>query len=72
MFFSPQFSLLYIISFVVVTAGFVMFNVVPTSSASPENAAEEAADGTAESSLDLLQAEDTRGREAGVSVDVYD
>lgn len=31
----PQFSTLYIISFVVITFGFVMFNAVPTYSALP-------------------------------------
>ncbi|XP_013859447.1 solute carrier family 35 member F2 [Austrofundulus limnaeus] len=69
--FHYKFSLLYIISFVVITVGFIMFNVVPTSLALPENEAEEAADGAAESSLDLLQAEDAPGNEAGISVDVY-
>ncbi|XP_042286045.1 solute carrier family 35 member F2 isoform X1 [Thunnus maccoyii] len=62
--FHYTFSALYIISFVVITAGFVLFNAVPTYSALPESGsseddpAEVFADHTAESSSDhLLPAE---------------
>ncbi|XP_029956069.1 solute carrier family 35 member F2 [Salarias fasciatus] len=50
------FSALYIVSFVVISVGFVMFNAVPTYSALPEEPAEEAADHTAQSSSDYQQA----------------
>lgn len=54
----PQFSTLYILSFVVMTVGFVMFNAVPTSSASApsgdRDAAAGSADGPTESSSDVL------------------
>lgn len=43
----PQFSALYIISFVVITVGFVMFNAVPTYSALPEDPVEEDAENAA-------------------------
>ncbi|XP_070773712.1 solute carrier family 35 member F2-like [Enoplosus armatus] len=58
--FHYKFSTLYIISFVVITVGFVMFNAVPTYSALPESGsseddpAEVFADPAAESSSDLL------------------
>lgn len=61
----PQFSTLYIISFVVITLGFIMFNAVPTYSALPESGsseddpAEVFADRTAESSSDHLLPADT-------------
>ncbi|XP_037543732.1 solute carrier family 35 member F2-like [Nematolebias whitei] len=70
--FHYKFSLLYIMSFVVITAGFIMFNTIPTYSASPDNSAEEDATRTAESSLDLLQAADAQRAEAAVAVDVCD
>lgn len=60
----PKFSTLYIISFVVITLGFVMFNAVPTYSALPESGssdgdpAEASADPTAESSSDHLLSAD--------------
>lgn len=38
--FRPQFSALYIISFVVITTGFILFNAFPTNSSPPENPAE--------------------------------
>ncbi|XP_054482179.1 solute carrier family 35 member F2-like [Anoplopoma fimbria] len=58
--FHYTFSMLYIISFVVITVGFIMFNAVPTYSALPESGssendpAEVFADVTAESSSDNL------------------
>lgn len=57
----PQFSTLYIVSFVVITLGFIMFNAVPTytalpgSNSSEEDPAEEPADGVVESSSDQLR-----------------
>ncbi|XP_017292199.1 solute carrier family 35 member F2 [Kryptolebias marmoratus] len=69
--FQYKFSVLYIVSFVVITVGFIMFNTVPTYSALPDNAAE-AANHAAESSLDLLQAADAQRIEAAVAVDVRD
>ncbi|XP_070838887.1 solute carrier family 35 member F2 [Chaetodon trifascialis] len=62
--FHYAFSTLYIISFVVITLGFVMFNAVPTYSALPESgsieddAAEASADRVVESSSDHLLAAD--------------
>ncbi|TKS83213.1 Solute carrier family 35 member F2 [Collichthys lucidus] len=62
--FHYTFSTLYIISFVVITLGFVMFNAVPTYSALPESGssdgdpAEASADPTAESSSDHLLSAD--------------
>lgn len=56
----PQFSVLYIISFVVITVGFIMFNVVPTYSALPgDDPGEVLAGHTAESSSHHLLAADT-------------
>ncbi|KAK9536805.1 hypothetical protein VZT92_006565 [Zoarces viviparus] len=58
--FQCTFSTLYIVSFVIITVGFVMFNAVPTYSALPESGssgdepAEVFADLTAESSSDQL------------------
>lgn len=49
-----QFSALYIISFVVITVGFIMFNAVPTYSALPEEPAEASDDPMAQSSSDHL------------------
>nr|XP_046267580.1 solute carrier family 35 member F2-like isoform X2 [Scatophagus argus] len=67
--FRYTFSTLYIISFVVITLGFVMFNAVPTYSALPESSssegdpAEAAAEGTAETSSEyLLSADRDPGR----------
>ncbi|KAK2828391.1 hypothetical protein Q5P01_019425 [Channa striata] len=55
--FDYTFSALYIISFVVITVGFIMFNAVPTYSALPEdNPTVEIGGHTAESSLDHLLA----------------
>lgn len=58
----PQFSTLYIISFVVITLGFVMFNAVPTYSALPDSGeddpAEASGERTAESSSDHLLSAD--------------
>lgn len=56
----PQFSTLYIISFVVITFGFVMFNVVPTYSALPGSSSSEddPNEGSAESSSDHLVSAD--------------
>lgn len=54
----PQFSTLYIVSFIVITVGFIMFNAVPTytalpgSSSSEEDPAEGPADLVAESTSD--------------------
>ncbi|XP_073335918.1 solute carrier family 35 member F2-like [Pagrus major] len=60
--FKYMFSTLYIISFVVITLGFVMFNAVPTYSALPESGeddpAEASAERTAESSSDHLLSAD--------------
>ncbi|XP_068571720.1 solute carrier family 35 member F2-like [Cebidichthys violaceus] len=59
--FHCTFSTLYIVSFVVITVGFIMFNAVPTYSALPESGssgddpAEAFADLTAESSSDRLR-----------------
>ncbi|XP_042355312.1 solute carrier family 35 member F2-like [Plectropomus leopardus] len=52
--FHYTFSTLYIMSFVVITVGFVMFNAVPTYSALPESNEEDASDGSAESASDHL------------------
>lgn len=55
----PQFSVLYIISFVVITVGFIMFNALPTYSALPEDdPAEVLADDTPEGSSHHLLAAD--------------
>lgn len=57
----PQFSTLYIVSFVVITVGFIMFNAVPTytalpgSSSSEEDPAEDPADLVAESTSDRIE-----------------
>ncbi|XP_072230372.1 solute carrier family 35 member F2 isoform X2 [Leuresthes tenuis] len=52
--FHYKFSALYIISFVVITVGFVMFNAIPTYLALPEDPAEESVDHRTESSSDRL------------------
>ncbi|KAL3970661.1 Rho GTPase-activating protein 11 [Sarotherodon galilaeus] len=52
--FMYKFSALYIISFVVITVGFIMFNAVPTYSALPEEPAEASDDPMAQSSSDHL------------------
>ncbi|XP_041865302.1 solute carrier family 35 member F2 [Melanotaenia boesemani] len=52
--FQYEFSALYVLSFVIITVGFIMFNTVPTYSALPDNSAEEAADQTVENSSDRL------------------
>lgn len=58
--FEYKFSALYIISFVIITVGFVMFNAIPTYSALPEEPAEASDDPDAQSSLDhLLLSADT-------------
>ncbi|XP_035033645.1 solute carrier family 35 member F2 [Hippoglossus stenolepis] len=54
--FHYKFSLLYIISFVVITVGFIMFNAAPTYTALPED---DPADQPAESPSDQLLASDT-------------
>lgn len=41
-FFPPQFSVLYIVSFVVITVGFILFNVIPTYTPDPPEATESA------------------------------
>lgn len=57
----PQFSTLYIVSFIVITVGFIMFNAVPTytalpgSSSSEEDPAEDPADLVAESTSDRTE-----------------
>ncbi|XP_044077323.1 solute carrier family 35 member F2 [Siniperca chuatsi] len=62
--FRYTFSTLYIISFIVITVGFIMFNAVPTYSALPESGSSEEdpaevfADHTAESSSDHLLSAD--------------
>lgn len=59
--FHYKFSVLYMVSFVVITVGFVLFNAVPTYSALPEDPAGESADHTAHRSSDLyLPAADTQ------------
>lgn len=52
-----QFSTLYVVSFVVITLGFIMFNAVPTYTALPRSnsSEEEPADGVVESSSDQLR-----------------
>lgn len=53
----PQFSVLYILSFVVITVGFIMFNAVPTHSAPAGSAEGEpgtGSDGPTESCSDVL------------------
>ncbi|XP_061596315.1 solute carrier family 35 member F2-like [Cololabis saira] len=52
--FHYKFSALYIISFVVITVGFVTFNAVPTYSAVPAGAAEEEGDQAADGSSNRL------------------
>uniref|UniRef100_UPI0037E7704F solute carrier family 35 member F2-like n=1 Tax=Semicossyphus pulcher TaxID=241346 RepID=UPI0037E7704F len=71
--FHYTFSTLYIISFVVITVGFIMFNAVPTYSALPESGSsedEDPSDGIAEgSSSRLLSAErDTERTETVTAV----
>ncbi|XP_038565355.1 solute carrier family 35 member F2-like isoform X1 [Micropterus salmoides] len=74
--FQYTFSTLYIVSFVVITVGFVMFNTVPTYSALPESSSSEedadevVADHTAENSSDylLLADRDTPGTETLTAV----
>ncbi|XP_023151276.2 solute carrier family 35 member F2-like [Amphiprion ocellaris] len=61
--FHYTFSALYIVSFVVITVGFVMFNAVPTYSALPEEPVEVSSNQTAESSLDHLLAADCQRTE---------
>ncbi|CAN9501290.1 unnamed protein product [Ophioblennius macclurei] len=55
--FHDSFSALYIVSFVVILVGFVMFNAVPTHSALPEEPAEETADQWSDSSSEFRRAE---------------
>nr|XP_040037134.1 solute carrier family 35 member F2 isoform X1 [Gasterosteus aculeatus aculeatus] len=67
-FFHYAFSTLYIVSFLVITVGFVMFNAAPTYSALPESGSDEddgGADLTAESSSDrrMSAGGDTPGAE---------
>lgn len=49
-----QFSALYMVSFVVITVGFIMFNAVPTYSVLPEEPTEASDDPGAQSSSDQL------------------
>ncbi|XP_047463040.1 solute carrier family 35 member F2-like [Mugil cephalus] len=56
--FRYKFSALYIVSFVVITAGFILFNAVPTYQALPEDPVEESADRAAEGPSDYLLAAD--------------
>lgn len=69
-FLRPQFSTLYIVSFLVITVGFVMFNAAPTYSALAESGSgsdedDGGADLTAESSSDrrMSAGGDTPGAE---------
>ncbi|KAM6907170.1 solute carrier family 35 member F2 [Xenentodon cancila] len=67
--FHYKFSALYIISFVVITVGFVTFNAVPTYSAVPAGSAEETADQAADGSSNRLldaQTDAQRGEEPRV------
>ncbi|KAM4727448.1 solute carrier family 35 member F2 isoform 2-T2 [Anableps anableps] len=52
--FSYKFSVLYIVSFVIITVGFIMFNAIPTYSAAPDAAGQEAADPAADPASDRL------------------
>uniref|UniRef100_A0A3B4FVS0 Solute carrier family 35 member F2 n=1 Tax=Pundamilia nyererei TaxID=303518 RepID=A0A3B4FVS0_9CICH len=52
--FMYKFSALYIVSFVIITVGFIMFNAVPTYSVLPEEPAEASDDPEAQSSSDQL------------------
>ncbi|KAF7206793.1 transcript variant X5 [Nothobranchius furzeri] len=66
--FHYKFSVLYLISFAVITVGFIMFNVVPTSSAPPNNSAEEFANRAAGSSSNPLMDADEEA-ETFIAVD---
>ncbi|XP_024121964.1 solute carrier family 35 member F2 [Oryzias melastigma] len=55
--FHYQFSALYIVSFIVITAGFILFNAFPTNSAPPPNRAESDDHTAASPSLHSLPAE---------------
>ncbi|XP_032432107.1 solute carrier family 35 member F2-like [Xiphophorus hellerii] len=54
--FSYQFSVLYIVSFIIITVGFIMFNAVPTLSAVPDGAGPRAPDAAADPAADRLLA----------------
>uniref|UniRef100_A0A1A7WTR3 Solute carrier family 35, member F2 n=1 Tax=Iconisemion striatum TaxID=60296 RepID=A0A1A7WTR3_9TELE len=69
--FHYKFSVLYLISFAVITGGFIMFNVIPTSSAPPNNSAEEFANRTAGSSSNPLMDADLEA-ETFIAVDDRD
>lgn len=58
--FDYKFSVLYIVSFVIISVGFIMFNVVPTRSAPPASpaAAQRGADSAADHASDRLLAAD--------------
>ncbi|KAM9348989.1 solute carrier family 35 member F2 [Symphorus nematophorus] len=68
--FQYTFSTLYIVSFVVITLGFVLFNAVPTYSALPEssNSEDDPADPAAEGSSDRLLSGDTQRTETLTAV----
>lgn len=51
-----QFSVLYIVSFFIITVGFIMFNAVPTLSAVPDGAGQQAPDAAVDPAADRLLA----------------